>query len=863
MVPSAFTDRLDQTRAAPLRPPLHSSARRRAGRGLTDSGPRWQLVVRLLAASSLGLCRSRSAATIDCASRSRRPPASTRPPRDPRGSATIRLRSHPGTLRSRRAWPHRCRRRGTPPPGLGDRPMRHRPRSSASGPEAVPDRPSMSRAAWVAAPDDERGLETIGGLPEPAAAGEHRQAPALRGHDVARKRRVACHPRPASQPVGEGRPRPPRRRRHRRRRREPPTDRAPRAGPGDLLGPVSMASARRSNAARSGRLPCPVRDAVAALAPAGDAVVAAPRRPFDDRRERERRSPSGGPRPPGSPRRSRDRPPPRRRARNRSRNGWWWPYSSPSVAISANGVARRRRHRSRPAAGTTRSRANRSASGSRRARTRPTSRARRRRRRRRSSARRRARPGTAGVCRGRAPASCQGARIVWVNPASASSRSVSRSTAVSGSQTPVGRRPNRQLEVAQAPADLGPPVRGASRAAGSCDGRAGPCPCTPASPVDEAAIGDRVAILQPAGERRSEVPRDPPEVAELGVGPVAVGGDPAVPVVGRRGRRVRRDQPGRRDRSATAGRSGRGRRGGAGSCLDAPRSRSARHGVRRRRPTNARHPAPGRSATTAAARCPGRRARSRLLGVGDGLDRGPPRLGRDRDGGGDRDPDVVVALGEPLHRLCDAARIVRRARAADLPPRRRVAAAAQHRRRPFDAEARVDRASSPCCPARSSVRGSGRSRSPPTRRSLGHPDRGGGIAGRDPRLAAHDEAAGVELADVVGAVERIAELRAGGVRPLVRRRVAGQETDQATPPLVGVVERTARRARAPSPARRRGSMPGAPSASSPDAGGESGLVSAEHLVVRLGPATQHGRHRVADRPDVPARRSRRRRRGRR
>ena len=40
----------------------------------------------------------------------------------------------------------------------------------------------------------------------------------------------------------------------------------------------------------------------------------------------------------GTRRRSRGRPPgPRAAARNRSRNGWWWPYSSPSVATSTSG----------------------------------------------------------------------------------------------------------------------------------------------------------------------------------------------------------------------------------------------------------------------------------------------------------------------------------------------------------------------------------------------------------------------------------------------------------------------------------------------------------------------------------------------
>ena len=58
--------------------------------------------------------------------------------------------------------------------------------------------------------------------------------------------------------------------------------------------------------------------------------------------------------------------------------------------------------------------------------------------------------------------------------------------------------------------------------------------------VDEAAIRDRVALLEPAGERRPEVPRHRTEIAELRVRPVAVGADALVPVVRRRGGRVER-----------------------------------------------------------------------------------------------------------------------------------------------------------------------------------------------------------------------------------------------------------------------------------------------------------------------------------
>ena len=96
--------------------------------------------------------------------------------------------------------------------------------------------------------------------------------------------------------------------------------------------------------------------------------------------------------------------------------------------------------------------------------------------------------------------------------------------------------PEPELEVAQAPADLGASVGGRRQRQDGVVERLGHA-VHAAVAVDEAVVGDRVAGLQPAGERRPEVPRDRPEVAELGVGPVAVGADALVPVVrGRRGR---------------------------------------------------------------------------------------------------------------------------------------------------------------------------------------------------------------------------------------------------------------------------------------------------------------------------------------
>ena len=57
-----------------------------------------------------------------------------------------------------------------------------------------------------------------------------------------------------------------------------------------------------------------------------------------------------------------------------------------------------------------------------------------------------------------------GARIVWRMPASASTRSVARSTAVSGSHIPIAGRPNRTSKSRRPQRDLGPPIgRGGER----------------------------------------------------------------------------------------------------------------------------------------------------------------------------------------------------------------------------------------------------------------------------------------------------------------------------------------------------------------------------------------------------------------
>ncbi len=58
---------------------------------------------------------------------------------------------------------------------------------------------------------------------------------------------------------------------------------------------------------------------------------------------------------------------------------------------------------------------------------------------------------------------------------------------------------------------------------------------------DESQVCDRIAGLEPCGKRRAEVPVDVAEVAPLGVGSIALGADPSVPVMGGRRGGVRRD----------------------------------------------------------------------------------------------------------------------------------------------------------------------------------------------------------------------------------------------------------------------------------------------------------------------------------
>ena len=157
------------------------------------------------------------------------------------------------------------------------------------------------------------------------------------------------------------------------------------------------------------------------------------------------------------------------------------------------------------------------------------------------TSRRRRRRGTGGACPPRGTSACHGARIVASMPASARTRRVARSTAVSGSHIAAagGRTAARNRGCPSAPRSAG---RERRRAAGSCGGRPGRSRCrrprgrTPRSPR---ARSGRLA-RETAGERGTHVPRDVCGGAELGDRAVALVGDARVPVSERGRRRVRR-----------------------------------------------------------------------------------------------------------------------------------------------------------------------------------------------------------------------------------------------------------------------------------------------------------------------------------
>ena len=219
---------------------------------------------------------------------------------------------------------------------------------------------------------------------------------------------------------------------------------------------------------------------------------------------------------------------------------------------------------------------------------------------------------------------------------------------------------------------------------------------------DEAVIRDRVAVLQPAGQGRSEVPRDVAKVAELRVGSIALGADPGRPVVRRRRRRVGGDPAAERidprrlvevavDDEAAAAHAC--RRGGP---------RTSRPPRRRDRGSSTRRGAivTVRDAPIGERQGPAEQHPEALvdaleagLGVRDRLDRRPPDLGRLGQRGRDRDPDRSRC---PARMRVDVARrpagVVGRSRVpSDFPPGRRVAAAAEHRQRPLEPEHGLDR----------------------------------------------------------------------------------------------------------------------------------------------------------------------------
>ena len=105
--------------------------------------------------------------------------------------------------------------------------------------------------------------------------------------------------------------------------------------------------------------------------------------------------------------------------------------------------------------------------------------------------------------------------------------------------------PEPELEVAQPPADLGASIGGTRQREDGVVERLGH-PVHAAVTVDEAVVGDAVAVLQPVRERGPESHEIAPEVAELGVRPVALRADALIPVVGGRRGRIARHRAGER-----------------------------------------------------------------------------------------------------------------------------------------------------------------------------------------------------------------------------------------------------------------------------------------------------------------------------
>ena len=168
-------------------------------------------------------------------------------------------------------------------------------------------------------------------------------------------------------------------------------------------------------------------------------------------------------------------------------------------------------------------------------------------------ARRPARPDTAAACRAgcRRPARARGSCTGRLS--SARMRRVGRSTAVSGSQMPVGRRPNRSSKsrrpqrISVAPiGQRGERQDGVVVGLGHGVAAVAVVDAGRHVRVHEPLVRGGVVGRQPARQRGAEVVGDVAQVAPLGVGLVALGVDAGVPVAVRRRGRLRRDLPAER-----------------------------------------------------------------------------------------------------------------------------------------------------------------------------------------------------------------------------------------------------------------------------------------------------------------------------
>ena len=205
-----------------------------------------------------------------------------------------------------------------------------------------------------------------------------------------------------------------------------------------------------------------------------------------------------------------------------------------------------------------------------------------------------------------------------------------------------------------------------------------------------------------------------------------------------------------------------------------------------------------------------------------------------------------------------------RAHAADVPPRRRVAAAAEHRERPLDPDPGVDLAARPRCSTDRPARRERRARA--GRRRASNVLRRRAPAAPADRLASRRVTSRPRpsVDELERAIDGVAELPGPSRRPRppASRRAAG-----AGPGRSG-----ARRRRSTSRAASPGSLTRTMSWIEagtcvavhrlPAATGASPRTPAQRVVVRLGPAAHHRGERVPHRRGCPSRRCPPRRRGR-